>query len=95
MTAESETHHHPRPTSPIEDRVAALEALLVEKGILDPEVIDDIVEHYEHELGSSCRLEVTLRADGPRFVEIRRTIELAARSGRFGSDESQQETRRW
>ena len=62
MTAESETHHHPRPTSPIEDRVAALEALLVEKGILDPEVIDDIVEHYEHELGPMNGAKVVARA---------------------------------
>ena len=42
----SEDHHHPLPTTPVEDRVAALESLLVEKGILDPAAIDAVVEHY-------------------------------------------------
>src|SRR4029453_8335094 len=58
----SETHHHPRPTSPIEDRVAALEELLVEKGIIDRNVMDDIVEHFEHELGPMNGAKVVARA---------------------------------
>jgi nitrile hydratase len=62
MSAETDTHHHPRPTSPIEDRVAALEALLVEKGIIDPNVLDDIVEHYENELGPMNGAKVIARA---------------------------------
>ena len=28
-------------------RVEALEALLVEKGLVDPELVDDVIEHYE------------------------------------------------
>jgi nitrile hydratase len=51
MSAESATHHHPRPTSPIEDRVTALEALLTEKGILDPAVLDGIITYFENDLG--------------------------------------------
>ncbi len=62
MSAESDTHHHPRPTSPVEDRVAALEALLAEKGIIDPSVLDDIVEHYENELGPMNGAKVIARA---------------------------------
>jgi nitrile hydratase len=62
MSTESETHHHPRPTSPIEDRVTALEALLVEKGIIDAEMLDEIVEHYEHELGPMNGAKVVARA---------------------------------
>jgi nitrile hydratase len=62
MSAETDTHHHPRPTSPIEDRVAALEALLVEKGIIDPNVLDDIVERYENELGPMNGAKVIARA---------------------------------
>jgi hypothetical protein len=37
----------------------------------------------EHELGSNARVRVELRLDGPRVVEIRRTIDFAARAGRF------------
>jgi hypothetical protein len=37
----------------------------------------------EHELGRGARVTVTLSLDGPRVVEIRRTLELAARAGLF------------
>jgi hypothetical protein len=37
----------------------------------------------EHELGRSARVTVTLSLEGPRVVEIRRTLELAARAGLF------------
>jgi len=62
MSAEHDTHHHPRPTSPIEDRVTALEALLVEKGIIDADMLDEVVEHYEHELGPMNGAKVVARA---------------------------------
>ena len=62
MSTEAGTHHHPRPTSPIEDRVAALEALLAEKGIIDPSALDDIVAHYENELGPMNGAKVIARA---------------------------------
>jgi nitrile hydratase len=62
MSGESGTHHHPRPVSPVEERVAALESLLVEKGVIDPEVIDGIVEHFEHALGPMNGAKVVARA---------------------------------
>jgi len=62
MTAESAAHHHPRPTSPIEDRVTALESLLTEKGILDASALDDIVAYYENELGPMNGAKVVARA---------------------------------
>jgi len=62
LSAESDIHHHPRAVSPIEARVAALEALLTEKGIIDPETLDGIVEHYEHELGPMNGAKVVARA---------------------------------
>jgi hypothetical protein len=37
----------------------------------------------EHELGRSARVAVTLSLAGPRVVEIRRTLDLAARAGLF------------
>ncbi len=62
MSAESAAHHHPRPTSPIEDRVAALESLLTEKGIIDPSALDDIVAYYENDLGPMNGATVIARA---------------------------------
>ena len=62
MSTESASHHHPRPTSVIEDRVAALESLLTEKGIVDVSVLDDIVAYYENELGPMNGAKVIARA---------------------------------
>jgi nitrile hydratase len=62
MSTETEDHHHPRATSPIEDRVTALEELLTEKGIIDPDMLDDIVAHYENELGPLNGAKVVARA---------------------------------
>jgi len=55
-------HHHPLPSTPVEDRVAALESLLVEKGILNPAAIDAVVEHYEHAVGPMNGAKVVARA---------------------------------
>ncbi|HTT86181.1 MAG TPA: nitrile hydratase subunit alpha [Acidimicrobiales bacterium] len=55
-------HHHPLPTTAVEDRVTALEALLVEKGILDPAAMDAVIEHYEHAVGPMNGAAVVARA---------------------------------
>ena len=47
MTAE----HHPAELAPIEARVAAIESVLVERGILDTDTLDQIVQHFEDNLG--------------------------------------------
>jgi len=57
-----ERHHHALPTTPVEDRVAALESLLVDKGILDIAAIDAVVEHYEHGVGPMNGAKVVARA---------------------------------
>jgi nitrile hydratase len=57
-----EGHHHPLPTTAVEDRVAALESLLIEKGILDPATIDAVVDHYEHTVGPMNGARVVARA---------------------------------
>ena len=43
-------------------RVAALEALLVEKGIVDPHTVDEIIEHYETNVGPLNGAKVIARA---------------------------------
>ena len=47
----SDDHHHPIPRTAVEERVDALEALLIDRGILDPAAIDAIVEYFEHDVG--------------------------------------------
>ena len=57
-----DAHHHPLPTTPVEERVAALESLLVDKGIIDPTAIDSVVEYYEHSVGPMNGAKVVARA---------------------------------
>ncbi len=55
-------HHHPLPTTPVEDRVVALESLLIDKGIIDPAALDSVVEYYEHAVGPMNGAKVVARA---------------------------------
>lgn len=43
-------------------RVEAVEAILVEKGLVDPDVVDEIVEHYETSVGPLNGAKVVARA---------------------------------
>jgi nitrile hydratase len=54
--------HHPEPIAPIEARVAAIEAVLIERGMFDTEMLDAIVENYEHNLGPLNGAKVVARA---------------------------------
>ena len=58
----SEDHHHRLPTTPVEARVEVLEALLIEKGILDAGTVDGLVEYYEHQVGPMNGAKVVARA---------------------------------
>jgi nitrile hydratase len=55
-------HHHPTELAPIEARVAAIESILVEKGILDIDAVDAIVAHFEDNLGPMNGAKVVARA---------------------------------
>jgi nitrile hydratase len=59
MTAD---HHHPTELAPVEARVAAIESVLVEKGILDIDAVDQIVQHFEDNLGPMNGAKVVARA---------------------------------
>jgi nitrile hydratase subunit alpha len=59
MTAD---HHHPAELAPVEARVAAIESVLVEKGIIDPSALDAIVQHFEDNLGPMNGAKVVARA---------------------------------
>jgi nitrile hydratase subunit alpha len=55
-------HHHPEELAPVEARIAAIEAVLVEKGILDVDAVDQIVAHFEENLGPMNGAKVIARA---------------------------------
>jgi nitrile hydratase subunit alpha len=54
--------HQQRQPSDVELRVRALEALLVEKGVVGTDAIDAVIEHYEHEVGPHNGARVVARA---------------------------------
>jgi nitrile hydratase len=58
----AEGHHHERPASEVELRARALEALLVERGLLSNVAIDAVVEHYERDVGPRNGARVAARA---------------------------------
>jgi nitrile hydratase subunit alpha len=59
MTA---AHHHPAELAPVEARVAAIESVLVERGIIDTDALDAIVAHFEDNLGPMNGAKVVARA---------------------------------
>ena len=73
-------------------RVKALESLLVEKGLVDPAALDELIDIYEHRVGPQNGAKVVARAwTDPEFksrlmangVEAIREFEI---EGRQGSD---------
>lgn len=54
--------HRPEPLAPIEARVAAIEAVLIGKGLFDSAVLDAIVDNFEHNLGPLNGARVVARA---------------------------------
>jgi hypothetical protein len=55
-------HHHDAPPSAIEPRVATLEALLTDKGLVKAEFLDAIVSSYENDIGPRNGARVVARA---------------------------------
>ena len=55
-------HSHTAPPSDPELRIKALESLLVEKQLIDPAAVDEIIETYEHRIGPRNGAKVVARA---------------------------------
>ena len=61
-------HDHTDPPGDIELRVKALESLLVEKGLVDPDALDALIDTYEHKVGPRNCAKVVARAwNDPTF----------------------------
>ncbi len=54
--------HHPEPLAPVEARVAAIEAVLTERGLLDRDALDEMVRHFEDDLSPLNGAKVVARA---------------------------------
>lgn len=55
-------HQHAHPPTQVEIRVKALESLLVEKGLVDPQALDELVDVYEHRVGPKNGAKVVAKA---------------------------------
>lgn len=53
---------HREPPSDAQLRVKALESLLVEKGLVDPQTMDAIIDHYENKVGPHIGAKVVAKA---------------------------------
>ena len=58
----SHDHDHTEPPAEVELRVKALESLLIEKGLVDPEALNEIIDTYEHKVGPRNGAHVVARA---------------------------------
>ncbi len=64
------THHHEHTDPPpdLELRVKALESLMIDKGLVDPEALDQLIDTYEHRVGPRNGARVVAKAwADPRF----------------------------
>src|SRR5271165_4634009 len=62
--------HHPAPASPVEQRVAALESLLTERGLVPDGFIEEVTRRYESEIGPMNGARVVARAwTDPQYKE--------------------------
>lgn len=56
------SHDHTEPPSDLELRVRSLESLMVEKGLVDPEALDALIDIYEHKVGPRNGAKVVAKA---------------------------------
>jgi nitrile hydratase subunit alpha len=73
----------------LETRVAALEALLVEKHLVDPTVVEEVIEHFETSVGPMNGARVIARAwsdDGYRRRLVRDATKAVAELGYGGAE---------
>jgi nitrile hydratase len=60
--SDDDGHHHPAPLTDVERRVRALEATLIEKGLVTEDFIDQIVETMANDMGPMNGAKVIARA---------------------------------
>ena len=64
------SHDHTHPPSDLTLKVKALESLLVEKGLVNPDTLDTIIETYEQQVGPRNGVHVVAKAwSDPEFKQ--------------------------
>src|SRR5438067_5296322 len=58
----SEHGHHPAPLTDVEARTRALESILLEKGLLTPDAVDQVIATYERDIGPLNGAKAVARA---------------------------------
>ena len=59
---DADTHANAAPVSPVAARAAALEAMLIERGVITSDAVDAVVDVFEHEVGPQNGARVVARA---------------------------------
>lgn len=72
-------HDHDNQLDPMAARVRALETILTEKGLVEPAVLDEIIETYSHKVGPRNGARVVAKAwSDPEFAQWLKTDATAA-----------------
>ena len=75
---------HQHPPSPMALRVKALETLLVERGVVDPQAMDAVLDLYEHKVGPRNGARVVARAWSDPAFKARLLEDATAAIGELG-----------
>ena len=75
---------HQHPPSPMALRVKALETLLTERGIVDPQAVDAVLDLYEHQVGPRNGAQVVARAWTDPAYRARLLEDATAAIGEMG-----------
>lgn len=90
MPHDHDDHHHDNELDPMAARVRALETILTEKGLIDPQAIDVIVDTYETKVGPRNGAKVVAKAwSDPEYAgwlkrDATAAIESLSYTGRQG-----------
>ncbi len=77
-------HHHPLPLSEVALRAQALEDLLVAKGLVSTDAIDQVIELYENDIGPQNGARVVARAWSDQAYAARLQDDATAAVGELG-----------
>lgn len=89
--ADHDHEHGQHPPSDMALRVKALESLLVDKGLVDPEALDAIVDHFETKVGPRNGARVVARAWSDPAYKARLMTDATAAIAELGYQGSQGE----
>jgi nitrile hydratase subunit alpha len=77
-------HHHARPKTPQELRTAALETVLIERGLVSTDAIDAVVARFQNEIGPRNGARMVARAWVDPAYRERLLADAAAAAAEFG-----------